>query len=70
MVLSRVSGLRLFESMLRMVFFSVGVHSFTNNIYEESHREDVTNEQVLKKSFTCICGHGLPKEDILLEALL
>lgn len=41
-----------------MVFFSVGVHSFTNNIYEESHREDGTNEQVLKKSSTCICGHG------------
>lgn len=55
MVLSRVSGLGLFRSMLRKQSFSVGVHSFTNNIYEESHREDIgTKEQVLKKSFTCL----------------
>ena len=54
-----------------MVFFSIGVHSFTNNISEEGHREDIsTKEQVLKKSLNCICGHGLPSEDILLEALL
>ena len=69
MVLSRIIKFEPFQTHAKMVFF-LKAFSFTNTICEESHREDIrTKEQVLNKSFNCICGHALPKEDILWQAL-